>query len=450
MHVGHLRSTIIGDCLARLFEALGFRVLRINHLGDWGTSFGMLIEYMDEHATDVLSGDKEPNLGALVSWYQQSKALFDKDLEFRKRSQLKVVALQSGDPRALKAWEIICDASRKDYRTIYDRLDVKLEDRGESFYNPLLAPLVQELESKGVLTLSDGAHCLFLDGFVNRDGDPFPLMVQKSDGGFNYDTTDLAALRYRIDEDRADRIIYVTDAGQGQHFAMIFAAGKKLGWLDARPIRLDHVPFGMVLGSDGKKFRTRSGKTEKLRDLLDDAIDAAKVIIRERHPDWSADEVDETGQAIGINAVKYADLSGHRVKDYMYSEERMLKFEGNTAPFLLYSLVRAKSILRRLEEKGSYSPTQAGKIFLREPSEIALGLHLLRFPEVIVSVVDELLPHHLAEYLYRLAEAFNAFFRDCRVDGSEEEFSRASLTQLTIRVLSRGLEILGLRLVERM
>ena len=445
MHVGHLRSTIIGDCLARLLEALGQHVVRLNHIGDWGTAFGMLIAYMRLHAPAVLRGDHPIDLPTLVQWYRQSKALFDADLQFRKDSQLQVVALQGGDPEAIQAWHLICAASSRAYQEVYDLLGIKIEERGESFYQPMLAPLIEELTEKGLIEISGGAKCVFLEGFINRDGEPLPLMVQKSDGGYNYDTTDLAALKHRMNTEQADRIIVVTDAGQSQHFAMVIAAGRRAGWFEKRPVRFDHVPFGLVLGADGKKLKTRSGETERLIDLLDDAMEQATHIVEERHPDWSQEERAQAGRIMGVNAVKYSDLSTHRVKDYHYSPERMLRFEGNTAPFLLYSYVRAKSILRKLPASSGDHP-----IIIRELSELRLAILLLQFPETLLSVVEDLMPHRLADYLYRLAETFNAFFRDCRVEGSPEQESRAGLVQLTERILGRGLQILGLELLERM
>ena len=265
MHVGHLRSTIIGDCLSRLFEFLGDDVLRLNHMGDWGTAFGMLIAYMKEKAPQVLKGQETTNLSHLVTWYKAAKQQFDENADFKKRSQLEVVALQRGDKDALKAWEIICDISRQAYQEIYDLLDIKITERGESFYNPVLPQIVADLENKGLVTISNGAKCIFLEGFQNREGDVLPLMIQKSDGGYNYDTTDMAAIRQRIEEEKADRLIYVTDAGQAQHFKMIFMAAEKAGYLDPSKVRVDHVPFGLVLGNDGKKFRRDPGNRKTHR-----------------------------------------------------------------------------------------------------------------------------------------------------------------------------------------
>ncbi len=448
MHVGHLRSTIIGDCLARLFEYLGHHVLRLNHIGDWGTAFGMLIAYMKELAPEVLTGKEATDLTHLQSWYKASKKMFDENPAFKKASQLEVIALQSGDPNSLKAWGIICDISRKAYQEIYELLDVKLIERGESFYNPFLADTVKDLENKGLVTISNGAKCVYVEGFKNKEGDPLPLMVQKSDGGYNYDTTDMAAIRQRIEVEKADRIIYVTDAGQSQHFQMIFKSAEMAGYLDPRKVRVDHVPFGVVLGTDGKKFRTRAGETERLIDLLNTAIEHADQILLERSPDMEVNEREILAKALGIGAIKYADLSCHRVSDYTFSYERMLKFEGNTAAFLMYAYVRVAGIKRKVGI--DIESVKNEKILLEHPSEVALGLHLMQFEEALEQVDQDLLPHRLTDYLFGLAEKFHAFFRDCRVEGSEQQNSRLLLSELVARLMKQGLEILGVKTVERM
>jgi arginyl-tRNA synthetase len=420
LHVGHLRSTIIGDSLARLFEFLGHNVVRLNHLGDWGTQFGMLIAYMLQAAPD-----------------------------FKKRAQLEVIELQSGNPASLHAWKIICAISRKGFQQIYDLLNIRIEERGESFYNPFLKEVVEELEQKGLVTLSEGAKCIFLAGFQNREGAPLPLMIQKSDGGYNYDTTDMAAIRYRIETDKADRIIVVTDNGQSLHFQMVFKAAEKAGWLDPEKTRVDHVGFGVVLGLDGKKFKTRSGETEKLVDLLLEAVDQARLLIVERMPNANPEEIESLARVIGIGAVKYADLSSHRIKDYTFSYERMLRFEGNTAVFLLYAYVRINGIKRKTNASIAHL-LKTSRIEVSHMAEIALGVHLCRFREVLENVATDLLPNRLAEYLYELAEKFNVFFRDCRVEGSAEESHRLLLCELTAKVLKQGLFILGLETVDRM
>lgn len=441
MHVGHLRSTIIGDCLARIFEFLGDKVVRLNHIGDWGTAFGMLIAYMAKH------NKKPADLTELVIWYKQSKLEFDEDPSFKKKAQETVVALQSGDPECLKAWETICTISSKAYQEIYNLLDIDIQERGESFYNPLLKGIVEDLEKKGLVVLSDGAKCIFLEGFKNREGNELPLMVQKSDGGYNYDTTDMAAIKHRIDEEKANRLIYVTDQGQATHFQMIFQAAKKAGYWDPEKIRIDHVGFGMVLGKDGKKFRTRSGETERLIDLLDAAICEASKILQEKSPELTPQELQHAAKILGLGAVKYSDLSSHRMSDYQFSYEKMLRFEGNTAAFILYSYVRALGIQRKT---GVDIQSIKEKIQLEHPSEIALGLHLAKFHETLERAIDELLPNRLTDYLYTLAEKFNAFFRDCRVDGALEQNSRLLLCEVTALTLKTGLNLLGIHTLEKM
>lgn len=449
LHVGHLRSTIIGDCLARVLEFLGHDVLRLNHVGDWGTQFGMLITHMRDHHREILEEKKTTDLLSLMTWYRESKARFDAEAEFKKRSQLQVVALQGGDPESIKAWHLICDISRRAFKEIYDLLDVKLIERGESFYNPLLPKVVESLEKKGLITISDGAKCVFMDGFISRGGEALPMIIQKADGGYNYDTTDMAAVFHRVHEEKADRIIIVTDAGQSLHFQMVFKAAELAGFYHPNKVHLDHVVFGVVLGPDGKKFKTRSGETEKLIDLLSNAIEKARGILRERMKDASEKEIEHMAKILGIDAVKYADLSCHRIKDYVFSYDRMLRFEGNTAAFLLYAYVRVQGIKRKI---GKDLNTLIGKakVVLDHSSEIALALHLRQFGETLAHVDKELLPNRLTDYLYELAEKFHAFFRDCRVEGDEHEESRLLLCEITGRILKQGLELLGLKTLDRM
>jgi arginyl-tRNA synthetase len=446
MHVGHLRSTIIGDSLARLLEFQGHDVLRLNHIGDWGTAFGMLIAKLQDPKVNF--DEKTADLSLLVTLYKEAKKQFDEDENFKKQSQLEVVKLQSGDAQTLRYWQMICQISRKAYQEIYDLLDINITERGESFYNPFLADTVKDLENKNLITVSDGAKCMFLEGFTNREGEPLPFMLQKSDGGFNYATTDMASIRHRIEDEKCRRLIYVTDAGQATHFAMLFKAAQNAGYLDPQKARVDHVPFGLVLGPDGKKFKTRSGETERLIDLLTTAIDKAYSILQERakEKDASLDpqEMKEIARVLGINAVKYSDLSCNRTHDYAFSYDKMLRFEGNTAAFLMYSYVRIHGIKRKIAN------AQVSNIDLRHESEIALGLHICQFAEVIDSISDDLMPNRLCEYLFELAEKFNAFFRDCRVEGVPEQNQRLALCELTADVLQQGLSILGLKTVTRM
>jgi arginyl-tRNA synthetase len=436
LHVGHLRSTIIGD------------VLRLNHIGDWGTQFGMLIAFLREEHPQIFAGTQKADLPQLMGWYRQSKEKFDKDPPFKKRAQLEVVALQRGDAASLQAWEVICAISRASYQEIYDLLDIQITERGESFYNPALKELIEDLQQKQLITVSDGAKCLFLEGFLNREGDPMPMILQKSDGGYNYDTTDMAAMRHRVFVEKADRIIILTDAGQSLHFQMLSKGAAAAGYLDPEKVRFDHVPFGVVLGPDGKKFKTRSGETEKLIDLLTTAVDRAKQILDERSLELTPTEIDQLAQILGIDAIKYADLAGVRTNDYVFSYEKMLRFEGNTAAFMLYAYVRIMGIKRRVAiDPATLTQT---KIAVAHPSEISLGVHMLRFGEVLLNVANDLLPHRLADYLFELAEKFNVFFRDCRVEGSPEQNARLLLCELTARVLERGLQLLGLKTVDRM
>lgn len=449
MHVGHLRSAIIGDCLCRIFEFLGHDVLRLNHIGDWGTSFGMLIAYLKRFQPEILKGKASTDLTHLVEWYRASKEIFDNDPSFKTNSQKEVVLLQGGDPESRQAWNIICDITRKAHQEIYDILDIHLIERGESFYNPFLPEVVADLEKKGLVQISDGAKCIFLEGFQNRDGETLPLMVQKSDGGYNYDTTDMAAIRHRIETEKGNRLIYVTDAGQSVHFHMIFKAAELAGYLDPKKVRAEHVPFGLVLGEEGKKFRTRSGATEKLIDLLEHAVTKADEILAEKNPSLTAEERQHTAKILGISAVKYADLSCHRTSNYVFSYDKMLRFEGNTAAFLMYSYVRAHGIKRRVEANNK-DISKCTTISLQHSSEIALALQILQFSETLDSVSEDLLPNRLCDYLYALAEKFNAFFRDCRVEGTPEEASRLLLCQLFAETMKLGLHLLGVETVEKM
>lgn len=350
MHVGHLRSTIIGDCLARILEFRGHEVVRLNHVGDWGTQFGMLITYLKEAYPEALTTADALDLGDLVALYKQAKQRFDQDEAFQQASREAVVALQAGDEESRRAWQLLCDQSRREFQVIYDRLDIELTERGESFYNPLLPDVLKTLETAGILQADQGAQCVFLEGFSNKDGQPLPLIVQKSDGGFNYATTDLAALHYRIHQDEGDRIIYVTDAGQANHFTQVFQVARRAGILtDA--VEVVHVPFGLVQGEDGKKLKTRSGETVRLRDLLDEAVRRTREDLEQRLAAEGRTETEafkqEVAQTIGLSAVKYADLSQNRTSNYIFSYDKMLSLQGNTSPYLLYAYVRIQGIQRK-------------------------------------------------------------------------------------------------------
>lgn len=452
MHVGHLRSTIIGDVLARVLEFLGHDVLRLNHVGDWGTQFGMLITHLREVAPEALTNANAIDLGDLVAFYQKAKKRFDEDEDFKERSRQEVVRLQGGDPDSRRAWQLLCDQSRREFQKIYDLLDIQLTERGESFYNPLLSEVVSALETAGLLVEDAGARCVFLDGFVNKDGNPLPLIVQKSDGGYNYATTDLAAIRYRTTQDRADRIIYVTDSGQANHFAQVFQVAERAGWVPAG-VELVHVPFGLVLGEDGKKLKTRSGDTPKLKDLLAEAIDRSRADVEQRLQSEERGEtpefIEQVAQIVGLSAVKYADLSQNRTSSYAFSYDKMLALQGNTAPYMLYAYARIQSISRKGEI--DFQNLDSAELILSDESEWALLKHLLRLDEVLEAIAVELMPNRLCEYLFELSKKFNKFYDRCPVLNAAEpdRTSRLVLCDATARTLKLGLNLLGIAVLDR-
>jgi len=455
MHVGHLRSTIIGDSLARVLEFRGHRVLRLNHVGDWGTQFGMLITHLKQVAPETLNTADAVDLGDLVAFYREAKKRFDDDDAFQTTSREEVVKLQGGDPVSLKAWGLLCDQSRREFQKIYDRLDIRLSERGESFYNPYLASVLSGLQEAGLLVTDDGAECVFLEGVNGKDGKPLPVIVRKSDGGFNYATTDLAAIRYRFalasDGDGARRVIYVTDAGQANHFAGVFQVAKRANWIPEGG-RLEHVPFGLVQGEDGKKLKTRSGDTVRLRDLLDEAVERSEADLRRRLEEEGRSEDDQFIQhvagTVGLAAVKYADLSQNRITNYQFSFDRMLALQGNTAPYLLYAVVRIAGIAR----KGGDLEAEAGMLQFSEPQEWALVRELLKFDAVIAEVEEELLPNRLCSYLFELSQVFNRFYDQVPVLKAEGKSlsSRLALCRLTADTLKSGLGLLGIATLERM
>ena len=459
MHVGHLRSTIIGDSLARVLEFRGHPVLRLNHVGDWGTQFGMLITHLKQVAPEALDTADAVDLGDLVAFYREAKKRFDDDDAFQATSREEVVKLQGGDPVSLKAWGLLCDQSRREFQKIYDRLDIRLSERGESFYNPYLDGVVAALEASGLLVVDDGARCVFLEGVSGKDGKPLPVIVQKSDGGFNYATTDLAAIRYRFgaapDGDAARRVIYVTDAGQANHFAGVFQVARRAGWIP-EGARLEHVPFGLVQGDNGKKLKTRAGDTVRLRDLLDEAVERAEADLRRRlqEEERSEDEafIQHVATTVGLAAVKYADLSQNRITNYQFSFDRMLALQGNTAPYLLYALVRIAGIARKGGDLEGSASAAAEPLSYSEPQEWALVRELLRFDAVIVEVEEELLPNRLCSYLFELSQVFNRFYDQVPVLKAEGATlrSRLALCRLTADTLNLGLGLLGIATLERM
>jgi len=455
MHVGHLRSTIIGESIARTYEFLGHKVSRINHVGDWGTQFGMLIVELREKFPTALTEAQALDLGDLVAFYKQAKKHFDEDEDFKARARQEVVALQSGNADTLKAWNLLCDQSRKSFEEIYHLLGISdLKERGESFYNDKLADTVKALEEKGLVVEDQGAKCIFLDGYLNEEGKPQPLIAQKKDGGFNYAATDLAAIRYRIDLDQANELIYVVDAGQSLHFEMMIKAARKAGWVP-EDVRVNHVPFGVVLGEDGKKLKTRSGETIRLKDLLSEAVQHAREDLETRLSDKNKSEDEEwkehVSRLVGIAAVKYADLSLNRMTNYVFSFKKMLSLQGNTAPYMMYAYVRVRGISREGGIDLSKLDDAAG-VSLKEPGELELAKQLLKLDDVLDGVVEEFLPSRICEYLFELSQKFNQFYEACPVLSAPEptRTSRLILCDMTARTIKLGLSLLGISVVDRM
>ena len=453
MHVGHLRSTIIGDALVRVLEFVGHRVIRQNHLGDWGTPFGMLIEHLlsvgEAEAADELS------VGDLGRFYQEARAEFDANPAFAERARHRVVALQAGDAQTLRLWKLLVDQSSRYFTAVYERLGVKLtpaDQAGESMYNPMLADTMAELERLGLLVESDGALCVFPPGFTTREGTPLPLIVRKTDGGFGYDTTDLAGIRYRLRDLGADHILYVVGAPQREHLEMIIETARLAGWL-VPPARAEHVPFGSVLGADRKMFRTRAGGSIRLVDLLDEAVERAGSVVAERADQLAPEEQVAVSEAVGIGAVKYADLSNDRVKDYVFDWDRMLDFQGNTAPYLQYVHARVRSIFRKAQSEGA-DVTDLGPAVEFHPAERRLALELVSFDGAVHATEAALQPHRLCTYLFELATAFTDFYESCPIlkagTAAPVRTHRLFLADLTGRVMAQGLDLLGITAPDRM
>jgi arginyl-tRNA synthetase len=449
MHVGHLRSTVIGDALARIYRFKGHRVIARNHVGDWGTPFGMLIEHLidlgEEQAISSLS------IGDLDTFYRGARAKFDADEEFQERSRSRVVALQGGDPETRRLWRVLVDESVAYFAEVYAKLDVTLRPEdvvGESFYNNMLEDVVKDLDTAGLLVESGGAQCVFPPGFTNREGEPLPLIIQKSDEGFGYAASDLAAVRDRVGNLHADEILYVVGAPQSQHLEMVYAVARLAGWLPDG-VRCEHVAFGNVLGPDRKMFKTRSGETVKLVALLDEAIERAQAALVERASDLDDSERLELATQVARAAIKYADLSTERQRDYIFDLDRMIAFEGDTGPYLQYAHARLRSIFRRLGDP--WSPGGGG-FALAADQERHLALGLLEFPEAFAQAFEVLAPHRLCVYLFDLAQRFTSFYDACPVLASEGALrdERLALCDLTARTLNLGLSVLGIEAPEQM
>jgi arginyl-tRNA synthetase len=450
MHVGHLRTTVIGDSLCRLLEFRGHRVVRENHVGDWGTPFGMLIEHLIDLGEET--GVHELSVGDLDAFYQAARRSFDADEAFRTRSRARVVLLQSGEEETLRLWHLLVDESVRYFDEVYDRLGVLLMDSdivGESFYNPMLSAVVEDLKLKSLLQESDGAACVFPPGFVNREGEPLPLIVQKSDEGFGYAATDLAAIRDRVDRIGATRILYVVGAPQAQHFQMVFATARLAGWLPD-DVTAEHVAFGNVLGQDHKMLKSRSGDPLKLVDLLDEAVDRAGAVLADRASDMDAAQRATVAGFVGIGAVKYSDLATDRTRDYVFDWDRMLTFDGNTGPYIQYAHARIRSILRRADTDPGRGESS---LIIGGVQERELALRLLAFGEAVESAVDLSSPSKLCAYLFDLASTFTSFYENCPVLNAPDSLTRSSrllFCELTAGVLSRGLDLLGIVALDQM
>ncbi len=465
MHVGHLRSTIIGDCICRLLEFEGYTVIRQNHIGDWGTQFGMLIAYRFYEKTasrmEKVFGKKPDDVFDISSTeqlYQEAKKEYDSDPDFAELSRKYVVALQKREPAALNYWKEIVALSINECQTIYSQLGIILSPddvKGESEYNNYLPDVVAELEKKDLATVSEGAVCVFPEGFNDKEGKPLPVIIQKSDGAYLYATTDLAAIRYRVGQLKADKIIYVTDARQQLHFEMVFAVARMAGWAKDKT-ELIHVTFGSVLGENGKPLKTREGENVKLKELLDEAVTRAKLIVEEKNPDIPAEKKAEIAKAVGIGAVKYADYSNNRTSDYIFSFDKMLAMDGNTAPYMQYAYARIKSIERKAQTKRVPVETElAGlkDLNLGESAELDLAKHLIRYGEAIEAAAADYRPNYLTGYLYELAQKFSVFYTNCPVldAGFDKRPTRLLLCDLTAKTIKHGLsELLGIEVVEQM
>ena len=454
MHVGHLRSSIIGDCLARLNTFLGHKVIRQNHVGDWGTQFGMLISFLRRTVPQALDGSAPLQLADLEDFYRQAKQLFDTDPDFATQSRQAVVGLQVHRDDTLKIWQLFRDESLRHCAIIYSRLGLLMQPediRGESAYNDDLPQVLIDLNKLGLVSESDGASCVFLEGFTAKDGSPLPIIVRKSDGGFLYSTTDLAALRYRIKNLKADRVIYVTDARQKLHFQQIFALARKANFV--KPTTdLDHVAFGSMLGKNGKPFKTREGETIKLAVLLDDAEKRALQPVTAKNPELPEARRRQIAQVVGIGALKYADLSQNPTSDYVFDWDKLLSLDGNTAPYLQYAYVRVQSIFRKGQIDLEELRSAPGPIHLDHQSELALAKHVLRLPEVVSQAQATYKPNVLCNYLYELAGRFTSFYGACPVLNSDQptRTGRLLLCDLTARTLKLGLGLLGIDTISQM
>ncbi|MDN8539909.1 MULTISPECIES: arginine--tRNA ligase [Erwinia] len=449
MHVGHVRSTIIGDAAVRTLSFLGHNVIRANHVGDWGTQFGMLIAYLEKQQNEA---HEEIALSDLEAFYREAKRTYDEDPAFAERARGYVVKLQGGDEYCRKMWKRLVDITMSQNQKVYDRMNVTLSRKdvmGESLYNDMLPGIVADLKAKGLAVESEGATVVFLDEYKNKDGEPMGVIIQKKDGGYLYTTTDIACAKYRYETLHADRVLYYIDSRQHQHLQQAWTIVRKAGYVPTS-VPLEHHAFGMMLGKDGKPFKTRAGGTIKLSDLLDEAVERATKLVSEKNPDMPADELAKLANTVGIGAVKYADLSKSRTTDYVFDWDNMLAFEGNTAPYMQYAYTRVLSVFRKA---GIEESAVTGKTVIAEDREAALAVRLLQFEETITQVARDGTPHVMCAYLYDLAGLFSGFYEHCPILSAEDEAtkqSRLKLALLTARTLKQGLDTLGIETVERM
>ncbi len=450
MHVGHIRSTIIGDAAVRTLEFLGHKVIRANHVGDWGTQFGMLIAYLEKQQQENAG---EMALADLEEFYRAAKKHYDEDAEFAERARAYVVKLQGGDEYCREMWRKLVDITMTQNQQTYDRLNVTLTRdnvMGESLYNPMLPGIVADLKAKGLAVESEGATVVYLDEFKNKDGDPMGVIIQKKDGGYLYTTTDIACAKYRYETLHADRVLYFIDSRQHQHLMQAWTIVRKAGYVP-ESVTLEHQMFGMMLGKDGKPFKTRSGGTVKLTDLLDEAMERARNLVAEKNPNMPADELEALAKSVGIGAVKYADLSKSRTTDYIFDWDNMLAFEGNTAPYMQYAYTRVLSVFRKAEI--DEAELLKAPVVIREDREAQLAARLLQFEETLNVVARDGTPHVMCTYLYDVAGLFSGFYEHCPIlaaDSEEARNSRLKLALLTAKTLKLGLDTLGIETVERM
>ncbi|MBD1575550.1 MULTISPECIES: arginine--tRNA ligase [Vibrio] len=450
MHVGHLRSTIIGDAVVRTLEFLGHNVIRANHIGDWGTQFGMLIANLER--VEKEQGEVSMELADLEGFYRESKKLYDEDEAFAIRARAYVVKLQSGDEHCAKMWKKLVDVTMIQNQLNYDRLNVSLTREnvmGESMYNPMLSVIVSDLKEKGLAVESDGAQVVFLDEYKNKDGDPMGVIVQKRDGGFLYTTTDIACAKYRYETLGADRVLYFIDSRQHQHLMQAWSIVRKAGYVP-ESVSLEHHAFGMMLGKDGRPFKTRAGGTVRLADLLDEACERAQKLIEEKNPDLATEEKAKIANTVAMAAVKYSDLSKHRTTDYIFDWDNMLAFEGNTAPYMQYAYTRVASIFAKANIDMN---SLTGEILIGDEREKALVSKLLQFDEAVQSVAKEGQPHLMCSYLFELAGQFSSFYEACPILNNQDDTvkqSRLKLAALTAKTIKQGLDLLGIETLERM